>query len=105
MCIRDRKILIIKLGATGDVVRTTPLLTKFEGPITWLTGAKNAGLLHGLKPNLRCVSWEDRHLIPDIRYDLVINLEDSLEVAAYHKTLQFSRLYGAYAGPDNKLLY
>ena len=34
-------ILIIKLGATGDVVRTTPLLRRLDGNATWITAAKN----------------------------------------------------------------
>ncbi len=31
------KILIIKLGALGDVVRTTVLLNELDGEIHWLT--------------------------------------------------------------------
>src|SRR5579885_2276173 len=32
-----REILVIKLGALGDVIRTTPLLRVLEGRITWVT--------------------------------------------------------------------
>ena len=32
-----RNMLIIKLGALGDVVRTTPLLRVLEGKMTWVT--------------------------------------------------------------------
>jgi heptosyltransferase II len=98
-------VLIIKLGATGDVVRTTPLLRRLDGEITWVTAAKNAGLLEGLKANLRCFSWENRHLVPDIKYDLIINLEDSLEVGLYLKTLQTTQLFGAYVDSQNDLRY
>ena len=35
-------VLIVKLGATGDVVRTTPLLKRFTGPVTWITAAKRS---------------------------------------------------------------
>ena len=75
-------VLIIKLGATGDVVRTTPLLRRLDGEITWITAAKNAALLENLTDNLRCFPWEGRQLIPDIKYDLIINLEDTLEVGS-----------------------
>jgi hypothetical protein len=34
-------VLIMKLGATGDVVRTTTLLHKFPNNVTWITEAKN----------------------------------------------------------------
>ena len=98
-------ILVIKLGATGDVVRTTPLLRRLSGQITWLTAAKNTVLLENLAENLRCFSWEQRQLVPDVRYDLIINLEDSLEVGLYLKTLQTTQLFGAYADSVNELRY
>jgi heptosyltransferase II len=97
--------LIVKLGATGDVVRTTPLLRRLCGQITWFTAEKNTILLENLASNLRCVSWERRQLVPDIRYDLIINLEDSLEVGVYLKTLRSGQLFGAYADSDDKLCY
>ncbi len=98
-------ILIIKIGATGDVVRTTPLLRRLNGDITWLTAAKNISLLKGMKNNLRCVSWQERERLPDIKYDLIINLEDSLEVGLYLDTLEFKQLFGAYVDPENNLRY
>ena len=99
------EVLIIKTGATGDVVRTTPLLRRIDGRVTWLTEAKNAVLLQGLGSFLRCLSWEERHLSRDASYDLVINLEDSLEVGLYLNTLEFKQLFGAYVGSGSKLRY
>jgi heptosyltransferase-2 len=98
-------VLIIKLGATGDVVRTTPLLSHLSGQITWLTEAKNTVLLADLIDNLRCVSWEERQLLPDIEYDLIINLEDSREASLYIKPLRSKRLFGAYVDSKDKLGY
>jgi len=98
-------ILIIKIGATGDVVRTTPLLRRLNGDITWLTAAKNISLLKGVKNNLRCVSWQERERSLDIKYDLIINLEDSLELGPYLNTLEFNQLFGAYVDPENNLRY
>jgi len=99
------EVLIIKTGATGDVVRTTPLLRRIDGRVTWLTESKNAVLLQGLGSFLRCLSWEERHLSRDASYDLVINLEDSLEVGLYLNTLEFKQLFGAYVGSGSKLRY
>ena len=45
--------LILKLGATGDVVRTTPLLKHLAGEVSWITAAKNVPLLAGLTKTLR----------------------------------------------------
>jgi len=99
------EVLIIKTGATGDVVRTTPLLRRIDGRVTWLTEAKNAVLLQGLGSFRRCLSWEERHLSRDASYDLVINLEDSLEVGLYLNTLEFKQLFGAHVGSGSKLRY
>jgi ADP-heptose:LPS heptosyltransferase len=89
-------VLILKLGATGDVVRTTPLLKRLRGPTTWVTAAKNTLLLKGLQDNLRCLSWEERERALDTKYDLAINLEDTLDVAQFLKTVRCSEIFGAY---------
>jgi heptosyltransferase-2 len=99
------KVLIIKLGATGDVVRTTPLIRRLNGQITWLTEGKNIVLLEGLKDSLRCFSWEERERALDTRYDLVINLEDKLDVGQFLKTVRRGEIFGAYVDSDGSLLY
>jgi heptosyltransferase-2 len=98
-------VLIVKLGATGDVVRTTPLLSQLSGQITWLTAAKNTVLLEGLMTNLRCFSWEERARALDAHYDLGINLEDTLDVAQFLKTVECREIFGAYVDSDNTLRY
>ena len=98
-------VLISKIGATGDVVRTTPLLRVLSGHITWLTAAKNRVLLEGLKDGLRCVSWEERESVLDVSYDLAINLEDTLDVAQFVKTVRCSEIFGAYVNSDDRLKY
>jgi ADP-heptose:LPS heptosyltransferase len=98
-------VLILKLGATGDVVRTTPLLRKLEGRITWITATKNVPLLEGLQDNLRSLSWEQRQSVANESYDLVINLEDTLEAGQYVQTLKSGRLFGASLDAGNRLVY
>lgn len=98
-------ILIIKIGATGDVVRTTPLLEKFTCPVIWITAAKNLPLLDGLRENLHSLSWEDRHLAANKSYDMVINLEDTLETGLFVQSLKYGRLFGAFVEADNRLTY
>jgi ADP-heptose:LPS heptosyltransferase len=99
------KTLIIKIGATGDVVRTTPLLSRFPGQITWLTSAKNTVLLEGLKENLRSFAWESRERALDTDYELVINLEDTLDVAQFLEMVRFKEMFGAYIDSNNSLRY
>ena len=97
--------LIVKVGATGDVVRTTPLLSRLKGQVTWLTASKNTVLLKGLNCDLRCFSWEDRERALDAHYDLCINLEDTLDVAQFLKTVRCGEIFGAYVDSDGSLRY
>src|SRR5262245_42929919 len=98
-------VLIIKLGATGDVVRTTPLLRRFDGPVSWITTKNNLPLLQGIDQALRCVSWENRKRVADTTYDLVINLEDNCEPSQFLDELTFKQLFGAHLNGDDQLAY
>jgi ADP-heptose:LPS heptosyltransferase len=98
-------VLIIKLGATGDVVRTTPLLRRLDGPASWVTAENNLALLEGIDREVRCVSWENRRHVANTRYDLVINLEDDRETSAFLKELKFKQLFGAHLNEDDQLTY
>jgi heptosyltransferase II len=97
--------LIIKLNATGDVVRTTPVLRCLDGEITWITARKNHGLIDALTDNLTSISWEDRDVVRERQYDLVINLEDDLQCAAFVQELQYQQLFGAYIDDKGDLSY
>jgi heptosyltransferase II len=98
-------VLIAKLGATGDVVRTTTLLHKFSDHVTWITEAKNTPLLQCLRENIRCLSWEQRFAAGDRSYDLVINLEDTTEVALFIDILQYKQLFGAFVDSERQVKY
>ena len=98
-------ILILKLGATGDVVRTTPLLRRLDGAFTWITAVKNLPLLQGLEKEIRSVSWEQRHLVAEADYDLVINLEDEREASVFAQKLHARRRFGAYLDSQGEVHY
>jgi hypothetical protein len=97
--------LIIKLGATGDVVRTTPLLNQLPGEVTWITAIENIPVVEGVRDNVRCLPWEDRHQALDRPYELAINLEDAAETARFLKKVQHDELFGAYIASDSCLKY
>jgi heptosyltransferase-2 len=90
------RTLVIKLNATGDVVRTTPLLRRLPGHVTWVTAPENLPLLDGMSEKLSCISWEDRQAALDSGYDLVINLEDDAAIAAFASSVRHDRRFGAY---------
>jgi len=98
-------IMIVKLGATGDVVRSTPIFRRLNGSVSWITEAKNCVLLEGVRKDLRCFSWEQRDQARDRTYDLLINLEDTVAVAEYVRTVQARQLFGAHLADDNQLRY
>jgi heptosyltransferase II len=95
-------VLIVKLGATGDVVRTTVLLRCLTGHITWLTAEKNLPLVATLNSSVRCLSWDQRAQAMDKIYDLIVNLEDEIEVAEFVATIENRRLFGAYIERENR---
>lgn len=96
--------LIIKLGAAGDVVRTTTLLSILDGNIDWLADDTNAILLKGIAKINRIIKWSDRTSLAK-RYDLIINLEDSIDVAKILSEVEHKDLYGSYIDSKGKLTY
>jgi heptosyltransferase-2 len=98
-------VLIIKLGATGDVVRTTPLLRRLNGEVTWITAAANTVVLQGNGHHLRCLSWEEGEKALDLHYDLTINLEDTLHVAEFLRAVRCDELFGACCDANSSLHY
>lgn len=97
--------LILKLNASGDVVRTTPLLRRLPGRITWVTAQRNLPLLDSTTEKLRYLAWERREEATDSAYDLVINLEDEPEIAAFARTVKHDRIFGAFLDEEGMVGY
>lgn len=80
------KILIIKLGAIGDVIRTTPLLRKIRkefptAQISWLTYSPDI-LSKDWVDRILIVSIENIELLKNISFDWIINLDkDALAIS------------------------
>jgi heptosyltransferase-2 len=98
------RFLIIKLGASGDVIRTTVLLHFLDGEVDWLTSELNRELVAGL-PKVNVVTWNERDRLKGRTYDLAINLEDSAEAAAVLQDVRFGDLYGAYLDNAGTVTY
>ena len=102
------EILIVKLGATGDVVRTTPLLRRFEGRVTWVTASKNMVLLEnleGVPVDLNVINWENRDSLKGREFDLLIHLEDDAETASIQDGIRCDRKFGAYLNESGQMSY
>ncbi|HEX3744903.1 MAG TPA: glycosyltransferase family 9 protein [Bryobacteraceae bacterium] len=76
-----KRILIIKLGALGDVIRTTPLLRALDGDVTWVTSSLALPLLRNSPAIATLVAKDELRVRPAGKYDLVVNLEDDIESA------------------------
>lgn len=78
---QGRRILVLKLGALGDVLRTTPLLVPLRegGPVhvTWVTGESVATLLSGHPriDRLLLPGYETSERLAVERFDLVLSLD------------------------------
>jgi ADP-heptose:LPS heptosyltransferase len=101
------KILILKLNATGDVVRTTSLLHKLKGDVTWVTARNNLSLFEGLAPNVQYVCWGTDAVaaLHGASFDLAINLEDELETARLLENVKAREIFGAYVDAAGKMRY
>lgn len=101
-----RKVLIIKTGASGDVVRTTVLLHAFaQDSVTWITNPINVDLLpHDRPEHLHITTPNDFVASPEKHYDIVISLDDEKKCAEIASIVSSKELYGAYL-EDGKVKY
>jgi heptosyltransferase-2 len=80
------KILIIKLGAIGDVIRTTPLLRRLRvdfpnAQITWLTYSPDI-ISNNWVDRILNVTPENLELLKQLEFDWLINLDkDGIAIA------------------------
>jgi heptosyltransferase-2 len=100
MLAQQMKILVVKHGALGDVVRTSyfarPLRTKYGSDLTlfWVTSQAAAPLL-ARNPYIDYVvtKFED---ISGERFDTIYSLDDEDEILANVSRLQCGRIIGLY---------
>ncbi len=73
-----QKVLLIKTGAAGDIVRTTVLLNALKGEITWVAESKYVDILPDDQPSLeRVLSIEEAaEKLTQEKFDLTISLEE-----------------------------
>jgi heptosyltransferase-2 len=88
--------LIIKLGAMGDVLRTTTILRVLEGPVTWVTRPASLPLLEKAPGIAELVPLEAAaQRLRGRRYDLVACLDDEPEACRLLDLVHFDRWVGA----------
>lgn len=91
-----KQTLIIKLGALGDVIRTTPLLRVLDAEITWVTSSLARPLLEENPLIAQLVVMDEPGFHLDRRYELVINLEDDIPAAELASCAAAGDIVGPY---------
>jgi ADP-heptose:LPS heptosyltransferase len=91
------RILIIKLGAIGDVIRSTPILHRLkaeypQSEICWLT--HSPAVIPGLVDHVFKFTPEDVVRVQQMEFDLVINLDKDAEACALANSVQARKKKG-----------
>jgi len=100
-----QNLLIIKTGASGDVVRTTCLLHEFKNwEIDWLTAPENRELLEN--NFIKNIFTDPLSLDYSKNYDLVINLEDDVDfIGKTIPKLRYKKIFGAFLNSSSTVHY
>lgn len=106
------KILIIKLGAIGDVIRTTSILAALksryeDSKIDWITKKESFDVLknNNLISDIYFIDdAKDKDKLSRKSYDLVISLDDDYSGCELAANINGKKIIGAYAD-NNKKIY
>ncbi len=105
------KILFIKLGALGGVLRGTPLFTGLKkkypkGELNVITQEYSSALLENNPDIDKLWIWEkDRNKIKEMSFDWVINTEDDEETCEFATALKTKKFTGPYKSKKGKIIY
>lgn len=94
----EKRILIIKLGAIGDVIRTTPLIVRYKqlypnARFTWITHSPDILPASEIHEILR-LNTETVLYVSNTQWDIAINLDKEKEASALLTMLQASEKFG-----------
>ena len=101
------EILVIKLGAIGDVIRTTTILPGLKAKyknctIDWVTKKESFDILKNNNSIGKIYLINNK--LRNKKYDLVINLDDDYEACKLASSINSKKIIGAYLD-KNKLRY
>ena len=97
-----REILLIKLGALGDVLRTTPLLRRLDGRVTWVTTREALPLLAGNPRIARLIDISAAGGIGRQAFDLVVNFDEDDRACRLAASVRAPRKIGARMSAGGK---
>jgi heptosyltransferase-2 len=100
------RILIIKLGALGDVIRSTPLITRFrkiypDAHITWVTRSPDI-LPKQMIDKICTFDFKSIYSITHQQYDIAVNLDKETEACSLLADVVAKKKYG-FIWKDNRI--
>jgi heptosyltransferase-2 len=97
--------LIIKLGAMGDVLRTTSILRVLDGPVTWVTRQQSFPLLEKSPGISELLTLEQApEVLRGRSFNFVACLDDELEACTLVDLVHWKERAGAYL-QDGNIVY
>jgi heptosyltransferase-2 len=106
-----RRVLVIKLGAPGDVLRTTALLPAMkkawpDSEITWVTRASARDLLLNLPQIDRLLTLEDEGALGLLgeRFDLLLNLDNDSVASSLATQIQAGEKRGFVLNEQGRIV-
>ncbi|MDO8467784.1 MAG: glycosyltransferase family 9 protein [Nanoarchaeota archaeon] len=101
------KTLISKLGALGDVVRTTVLLSELEGEVHWLTSKAAKDILNSKKIKQVYIfeNEYDKELLKQNEFDLILSLDEERAPLEFLKEIKTRKLIGHFLDGNDKVDY
>lgn len=102
-------ILVIKLGAIGDVIRTTAILPglneKYKDcKINWITKKESIGVLSNNETLNNVFTVNNTKKIKNKKYDLIVSLDDDYEACELITKISSKKIIGAFL-QNNKKTY
>ena len=106
---KNKKIVIIKLAALGDVVRTTsilkPLFKKYKNPqIYWVTHKEAFPVLDNNPYIKEKIAYETAWQLISEKFDVLINLDLDKEALRLTKLISAAKKIGFYLDENDKIL-
>ena len=101
------KTLIVKLGASGDIVRTTVLLNELKSEVYWLTSDYNTDLLKSKKIGKLFVFENENDLreLEDMEFDLILSLDEEMATLEFLPNIKTRKLVGHFLNEEGKVDY
>lgn len=100
----SQETLIIKLGALGDVLRTTPLLRRLSGRVTWVTNTECLPLLAGAPGVDRVLPISQSASLRGRVFDRIINFDEDIRSCRLAASLPTRLRIGAWS-QDGSISY